>query len=124
MLGQEAVELVQNIKDNNKASGKANQFQYINNGTCRINYDFVYDVQTMDCLAGAPASYYKLNFINGTGYTHAAGSATKFYRKLVISDMGDNKFLSVYVSWNGTGIPGTCNLKNKCMVIDAILANN
>jgi prepilin-type N-terminal cleavage/methylation domain-containing protein len=123
MLGQEAVELVQNIKDTNKVKGEVDQFKYLNDANnCRISYSFSYG-QNLEC-AGVAASYYKLNFINGAGYTHAAGSATKFYRKLVISTSGGNKYASVYVSWNGTGIPASCNLKNKCMVIDAILANN
>lgn len=123
MLGQEAVELVQNIKDNNKMSGELDQFRYLSNSSsCRISSSFSYG-QNLEC-AGLSDNYYKLNFTSGAGYTHAAGNATKFYRKLVISTSGGNKFVSAYVSWNGTGIPASCNLKNKCMVIDAILANN
>jgi len=137
-LAQDGLELVYNIKDNNKANGVANQFQYFpagNSSTCRIDrtYNYVTSGGNPICPVAAPS--YQLNYSVGTGFVHTAGlGATKFFRRVKIATVGGNKVVTAYVTWNKTAPTAlmvaaadcktTCNVKTKCTCAQMTLAKN
>jgi len=123
-LAQEGVELVRNIRDNNLASGDIGKsFAHIaSNVDCLIDKAYTYPAN-IDCTAGVNA---KQLFIDVNGfYVHssaAGNTATRFYRKLIISGTTDRTVTSM-VSWNGV-FPvdtSTCNTTNKCAFVSSNL---
>lgn len=124
MLAQEGIELVRNLKDNNKTTfisgpvpGKANGDNYT------IDKE---DALLSDFTTGGDQKLY----LNSGFYTHnAAGTPTKFSRKIKIYNYYDpaNNIAQVevtsYVSWNVNGIPTDCNIGNKCVSTISIMTD-
>jgi len=116
-LAQEGIELVRNIRDNNRLS-EVDIFLGLTPGDYRIDYNDD-GVQT----AGLDYSLkYTANF-----YDHGSGSATKFARKIKIENYseGEARKITSVVSWKGA-IPETttdCTTANKCIYIEDILTN-
>jgi Tfp pilus assembly protein PilV len=120
LLAQEGVELMRNIRDNNwESQNPDGSFDHLgSNNNCRIDKTYVFPANIV-C-----GSSYGLN-VDGNGfYTHSAGAASKFQRKIIISDSGTDKNVISMVSWNGSVPPGTtveCNTASKCAYTQIIL---
>lgn len=119
-LAQEGIELVRNLKDNNPEDFKSSGANYKINGDYRIDVDTSY-------AAFVPGGDTRLYLPTSGGiYSHASGAgtvATKFHRKIEIANdaVDENVRVVSYVSWNGTGIPATCNVGNKCASVQTVL---
>jgi prepilin-type N-terminal cleavage/methylation domain-containing protein len=117
-LAQEGIELVRNLKDNKQLDAAP-----YNNQTCIFLCTGLRVDKTLVLDSGGDKRLY----LNGSFYTHTnTGTPTKFYRQIDLSITGDiahvpssDRVIKVtsYVSWNGTGIPGICNIANKCVSI-------
>ncbi|MDO8240729.1 MAG: prepilin-type N-terminal cleavage/methylation domain-containing protein [Candidatus Moranbacteria bacterium] len=124
-LAQEGIELVRNVRDNNWATADAGKSfaHFVLGGDCRIDKSYAYPA-SIDCTAGVPA---KRLYIDSTGfYGHSSvnSTATKFYRKLIISGATDRTVISM-VAWNGS-FPASnadCNTKNKCVYTETTLSS-
>lgn len=124
-LAQDALELVFNVKDNNKFSGGGvDQFQYIPLGLVCIDGTYNYTSGVSIGCSGATQLY----FDNANGFVNSSGAgniATKFFRKIEVINSGTDKIVAAYVSWNNAE-PNTaqCNLQTKCVSAQVILTNN
>ena len=125
-LAQEGLELVRNLRDNGSLDAS-----YPDSAACtpaskcidlRIDKD--------DTVLNTSTALSKLLYLNNNFYTHTAGTATKFFRKIDLSITGDKNAtpsstrvitVTSYVTWNGTGVPATCNIGNKCVSAVSVL---
>jgi prepilin-type N-terminal cleavage/methylation domain-containing protein len=120
-LAQEGVELVRNLKDNRNAA-----LYGITDGS----HD---DYRIDEAMANLDTDTFsdKRLYLNANHfYKHnAAGTATKFFRSISLLVEGDNTLIpstrvftvTSYVSWNGSGIPATCNIASKCVSVVSVL---
>ena len=121
MLAQEGIELVQNLRDNNRVRGETafqSNFPNSSQDNCRIDYN---DSDVSDCNNGHS---YTLN-LNGY-YAHTnSGTATKFQRKITLDFKVSNTQLVVtsIVIWGGGAFPAIsdCNTAHKCAYASLIL---
>lgn len=114
-LAQEGIELINNIRDNNWASGNdafVSPFPAV--GDCAIDYN------------GNIATDYKL-YYKDDFYAHDdSGSPTRFQRKIIIADDPDeNKRITSMVIWGNSSFPAisSCNTANKCTYSEIILSS-
>jgi prepilin-type N-terminal cleavage/methylation domain-containing protein len=121
-LAQEGVELVRNIRDNNflnKSISDADYpFETIPMGTLfRLDYN-------LSLVDGGP---YQLKYYNNF-YTYSGPlgtEKTKFYRAIITADFnsGAGRKIISTVWWDGNPTsPVSCNVGNKCVSVDDILA--
>ena len=95
-LAQEGIEIVRNIRDTNWLQGLS-----WNNGLGVSVYEADYKASSLSFFGGNP-----LNLETLTGYYgYGAGDATKFTRKITISNgpIGDSLNVKVEVSWQEKG---------------------
>lgn len=113
-LAQEGVELVTNLK--------ANDATFTSTGRYAAADNYRIDVTTPDTTSFAVVApaLQKLYLSSGI-YSHVAGTATNFYRKIKIEKSGTSVIATGYVTWNGTGVPTVCNIANKCVSVQAVL---
>lgn len=125
-LTQEGIELINNIRDNNWASGKT-AFDPpfpANSLACTVNYDYDYTTGSgINCSSPDLKLYYKDSF-----YVHdSSGSvATRFQRKITIADDSDgNKRITSMVIWGNSTFPaiGSCNTGAKCTYSEMVLSS-
>lgn len=125
-LAQEGIELVRNVRDNNwlnfgPLDPQDGSFEYFDDGNCRIDKNSGYG-GTIDC--GVSGNEFRLYIDNDGFYVHDPGTATKFYRKLIIEDGGDTMGIVSMVVWSRTGnFPAkeSCNTASKCAFTQTIL---
>jgi len=124
-LAQEGVELVRNLRDNNWAVGNVSfdiaKFPAVSKSNCRIDKD---SNNIHSCAPGA--DHKKLNYDGNNFYVHAAGTATKFQRKIELDfdnpSLGDLTVTSIVI-W-GSGFPAVladCNVSNECVSTQSVL---
>lgn len=126
-LAQEGIELINNIRDNNWASGKNTFDSPFPSGNCTINYNYNYGTGFgIICLAPSYKLYYKNNF-----YIHnSSGTPTKFKRKIIIANDNDpidtdNKRITSMVNWSNNSFPAisSCSTANKCTYSEMVLSS-
>lgn len=124
-LVQEGLELVRNVRDNDIASGVTSFTNFSNSNTCQIDKTYVYTTSSsINCAAG---NTFVLRYDASSFYEHAAGSNTKFKRKITIADFGTTgKTITSIVTWGGATPPNTpitsnCSVSNKCTFAKSIL---
>lgn len=138
-LAQDGLELVYNIKDNNKAHNIADQFQSLPDGSpCRIDTKYVYSTTAnpIPCPALVSGTY-QLKYDSTNGFIHTgSGANTKFFRVLSLVTVGGNKIVTAYVTWGGIAPTtamlnngcntsnATCNLNTKCTCAQMTLAQD
>lgn len=138
MLAQEGAELTQNFRDNNWAMRDKsfdNAFPSVNKNNCRASYNDSKSVK-MDCKDSGSGSSKTLNLDSNNFYTHLAGTATKFQRKIEVeyydedglSSNANNAVKAIItsmVTWSGSGTAfpaiNDCNTINKCVYNKVIL---
>lgn len=120
MLAQEGVELVYNVRDTNLAKGNP-AFQDINVGVYRVS-----PLDSMVSLQGG--TDYVLKKDGNNFYVHsAAGTQTKFSRKIVVEGSGADRTITSIVIWGGGSFPSgpvnttTCNKSNRCYFVRSVL---
>jgi len=145
-LAQDALEVVYNIKDNNKANNvpvaNGGEFQYFpagNSSICRIDSTYNYVTSGGNPICPVAALSYQLNYSAGAGFVHTGGlSGTKFFRRLTFSKdaITGNLTVTAYVTWNATAPTttmvangcntnsSTCNLNTQCTCAQMTLAQN
>jgi len=113
LLAQEGVELVRNIRDNNWADNDptTDSFNKITTGTsCRIDYTHI-SADLVDCsLVSSKQLYLNAGFYNHT----ANGSATKYYREIIIQDNTTSKTVTSAVRWGSVAFPSIANMSSQC----------
>lgn len=116
-LVQEGIELARNLVDND--TDPATKFV---DGTNYVNYHIHKD-------GASPISFSNIGsnqlYLKGGFYLHdSSGTVTKFFRRVDVdaSVLGKRMITSI-VSWNDTGIPGDCNIANKCESASAIVSD-
>lgn len=117
-LAQEGIELINNIRDNNWASGRDafNLLTFPANGDCVVNYNGA------SCVAADYKLYYKNNF-----YVHdsSGSAATRFQRKITVANDpidAANKRITSMVIW-GNSFPAICKTANKCTYSEMVLSS-
>lgn len=108
-LSQEGVEIVRNIRDND-----LNFFFATADDSYRVDKDS----SALDA-AGDNKLYYKNNY-----YVHnTTGSATKFSRKIIISDttVANQKRVESVVVWNRSDFPPSCSAVTRCVSTETLL---
>lgn len=132
MLAQEGAELTQNFRDNNWANGEKafkKVFPSVDKDNCRVSYD---DSDDMICKDSGNGSSKTLNLNGDSFYTHSAGIATKFQRKMeIVYDTGvantaKQAIITSVVVWSGSSgvFPdqlSDCNTTNKCAYNKVVL---
>lgn len=109
LLAQEGVELVRSVRDTNWANGR-DSFIGIPNGTYAIDYK----------LTGFDSSKKQLKLDSDGFYQGDAGTPTKFFRKIDLSEpIPNQKTVRSIVAWGiaiATQIPSMsdCNTAHKC----------
>lgn len=124
-LAQEGAELARNIRDNNWESG-AESFQFITSGnSCRVDKRYVYPVSAAIACDGQ----YHLYIDNNGFYTHnPAGTPTRFYRKLIISNGTESRSVASMVTWDSRGAAAfpadkaDCDTVHKCAYAEVELS--
>ena len=122
-LAQEGVEIVRNIRDNNFLNNPSDPFNGLSDGNSyRVDYN----------NGISSAASYQLNYSNSGFYTYSSGTATKFYRRIDITNYESSAFgrkITSTVIWGGNSIPSSpvdstkCNMSNKCFYIEDILTD-
>jgi Tfp pilus assembly protein PilV len=125
-LAQEGEELIRNIRDNNYANSRTYGAGIVNGNTC---VDYLTPTNTGAAPACVVVGSYALYFdTTNLKYTQTSGgnSATKFSRKITISDsvlpQPAGKQVTSKVWWKSTE-PGTCDLVNKCITSSSLLTD-
>lgn len=104
-LGQEAIEIVENIRENNFLSGCSWWNQGLTVGTYRTldNYSFSGCGNYLDSVNPPDAPLYFNSASGQYGYL-VGGSASKFKRRIEITQISNNEIkVNVIVSWTGRG---------------------
>lgn len=112
-LAQDALETVKNIRDNNILSGNlwSQRLTGCTSG-CQLDYKTETSIETVSNQLKAYNDSTFLNINTDGFYSYDAGSATKFKRKITItqpSTSTDILKVDVLVSWNYNGQPFTYN---------------
>lgn len=128
-LAQEGVELMNNIRDNNWASGKEDDQTFSSPfptapAVCTVDYKYVYSTGSgINCSSTDLKLYYK----NGYYIHDNSGTATRFQRKIIVADDTDptDKRITSIVTWGGNepNIAG-CNTGAKCTYSEVVLSSD
>lgn len=125
-LAQEGVELVRNVRDNNRVQGQAS-FDGFGLGSVETCIDITYDTHSDPALTSGCTSYRLAFDTLSKKYFHQlipSGTVinTKFYRKILISVLGDEKLVESVVWWNeSASSPATCSAGKKCISAQSVL---
>lgn len=132
LLAQEGTELVRNLRDNNWAKSKktfAGGFPVNSQVNCRLDIN---STAVSNCIALANRTNGKQLYLDDDFYTHTAGDATKFYRKIGVSyscndnnpdctapitrNNADTAVITSMVVWKSGSFPAVadCNTSAKC----------
>jgi len=114
-LVQEGIELVRNLNDNEDPRLVAGT----NYDGYRVNFDTA--STSIDFVSSAD---YRLNLV-GDSYSHSNGEATRFSRKIDISDDGEQRIITSTVVWNSEGdFPAIadCNILNECATANSVIS--
>jgi Tfp pilus assembly protein PilV len=127
LLAQEGAEITRNIRDNNwvdnnPTTGSFNWFPAGSPANCIVNYTTI-GTAAINCAYGAGGD--KI-YRNASGFydNTAGGTATKFSRKIIITDVSGNKDIVSMAIWGTTTFPATvasCNTLNKCAYTEITL---
>lgn len=127
-LAQEGVELVRNIRDNNYANSQTYDTGIGNCAGTRIDSSILTDGDpTLPCPPNSYALYFNSTTLK---YGHSISDATKFSRKIIISDSANpaGKQVESRVWWGSTE-PDTdtntnaCDVANKCVAAISTLTD-
>jgi len=135
-LAQEGVELVRNMKDNGLLDPSYSDSSACTPASKCINLRIDKD----DTIFNTNNTLDKQLYLNGNFfYTHAAGTPTKFYRRIDLTVAGakatTNRVITAtsYVTWNNMGftvaagivdVSGNitnCNIGNKCVSVVSVM---
>lgn len=128
-LAQEGIELINNIRDNNWASGSdafVSPFPTIYPAVCAVSYNYNYETGSgIVCPAPDYKLYYKNNF-----YVHnsSGSAATRFQRKITVANDpidAANKRITSMVIWGNVwpGSLGSCDTGAKCTYSEMVLSS-
>jgi hypothetical protein len=125
LLAQEGAEITRNLRDNNwvdnnPTTGSFKWFPAGSPANCVVDYTKIGSAD-INCAVGAGG--FKI-YRNASGfYDHGAGgTATKFSRQIIITDVSGNKDIVSMAIW-GTTFPAlaSCNTVNKCAYTEITL---
>lgn len=114
-LVQEGIELVRNLNDNEDSRLVAGT----NYDGYRVNFDTA--STSIDFVSSAD---YRLNLV-GDSYSYSNGEATRFSRRIDISDDGEQRIITSMVIWNSEGdFPAIadCNTLNECATANSVIS--
>lgn len=115
-LVEEGIELVRNLKDGNPAT-------FNSASSTKRDGNYIIDKDTTYAGFGITGSGGALYLNAGGFYVHSSSGniATKFHRRIVLSNATEQVMVISYVNWNSSGSFSPCTLANKCVYVTSIM---